>query len=53
MGRYKVTKALGGKVIIYGASDAVRRIIKMSGIDNIVILSDSMEEGIKEASVNV
>lgn len=53
MGRYKVTKALGGKVIIYGASDAVIRIIKMSGIDNIVILSDSMEEGIKEASVNV
>lgn len=53
MGRYKVTKALGGRVIIYGASDAVKRIITMSGIDNIVVLSDSFEDGIKEAALNV
>ena len=29
MGRYKTVTALGGKVIIYGASDAVNRLIEM------------------------
>lgn len=53
MGRYKVTKALGGRIIIYGASDAVRRIIAMSGIDDIVVMANSLEDGIKEAAANV
>lgn len=53
MGRYKVTKALGGKVIIYGASDAVKRIITMSGIDGIVKIADSLENGLKEAVLDV
>lgn len=53
MGRCKITKSLGGRVIIYGASDEVKRIITMSGIDKIVILSDDMEQGIKEAALNV
>lgn len=53
MGRCKITKSLGGKVIIYGASDEVKRIIKMAGIDKIVTLSDDIEQGIKEAALNV
>ncbi len=53
MGRYKVTKALGGRVILYGASESVRRIIAMSGIDSIVTVSDSLENGIKEAALDV
>ena len=53
MGRYKVAKSLGGRVIIYGASEAVKRIITMSGIDGIVTISDSLENGIREAAVNV
>lgn len=53
MGRYKVAKALGGKVIIYGASDSIRRIITMSGIDDIVVLTDSLESGFKEAALDV
>ena len=53
MGRCKKARALGGKVIIYGASDAVKRIIKMSGIDGIVVVADTVERGIKEAALNV
>jgi stage II sporulation protein AA (anti-sigma F factor antagonist) len=53
MGRYKTARALGGKVIICGASDAVRRIIKMSGTEKLIVMADSLEEGLKEAVVNV
>ena len=53
MGRYKVARSLGGRVIIYGASEAVKRIITMSGIDGIVTISDSLENGIREAALNV
>lgn len=53
MGRYKTAKALGGHVIIYGASQNVKRIISMSGIDTIVTVSDSFEDGMKEALLNV
>lgn len=53
MGRYKTTCALGGKVIIFGASEGVRRIIAMSGIDSLVTVSATLEDGIKEALCNV
>lgn len=53
MGRYKAAKALGGRIIIYGASDSVKRIISMSGVGTIVTVSDSFEEGVKEALLNV
>lgn len=53
MGRCKKASALGGRVIIYGASEAVRRIIKMSGIDGIVVVADTIENGMKEAALNV
>lgn len=53
MGRYKITNALGGKVIVYGASESVEKIIKMAGIDEIVTLSDSLENGMREAALNV
>lgn len=53
MGRYKTTRALGGKVVIFGASENVRRIISMSGIDELVTVSADLEEGIKEALCNV
>ena len=53
MGRYKTVTALGGKVIIYGASDAVNRLIEMSGIKSIVTVADNLENGIKEAGIDV
>lgn len=53
MGRYKLAGALGGKVIIYGASDSVKRIISMSGIEGIIISGDSFEECVREAALDV
>ena len=53
MGRYKIAKTLGGRVIIYGASEEVGRIINMSGIGDIAVIADSMEDGIREVEANV
>ena len=52
MGRYKTVTALGGKVIIYGASDEVNRLIEMSGIKSIVTVADNLENGVKEAGID-
>lgn len=49
MGRYKIVRALGGKVILYGLSDNVRRILEMSGMDRLVIIAKNLEYGLMEA----
>lgn len=51
MGRYKIVRTLGGKVILYGLSDNVRRILEMSGIDKLVVTAKNLEYGLMEASV--
>lgn len=51
MGRYKIVRALGGKVILYGISDNVRRIIEMSGIDKLVITAKNLEYGLMEVRI--
>ena len=51
MGRYKIVHALGGKVILYGISDNVRRIIEMSGIDKLVVTAKNLEYGLMEVGV--
>ncbi len=48
MGRYKLSKMLGGKIIIYGAKKQTRRIIEMSGIDKIVKLCDKLEQALEQ-----
>ncbi len=53
MGRYKVAKSLGGRVIIYGASEDVGRILAMSGIKDIAVIADSVEDGMREVEANV
>lgn len=35
LGRYKTVSALGGRLILFGMSREIERIIKMSGIDKI------------------
>lgn len=47
MGRYKMTKILGGKVVVYGVKKQVQRIIEMSGIDRLVTVCQSYDEAIK------
>lgn len=48
MGRYKVARALGGQVYVFGANTQIKRIIEMSGIRKIVNVSDSYEQMIKQ-----
>lgn len=47
IGRYKTVSALCGSVIIYGASEPVIRLLKMAGIDRLVIISRTLQEGIR------
>lgn len=47
MGRYKMTKILGGKVVIFGARKNVSRIIELSGIDKIIDVCKTAEEAIE------
>ena len=35
MGRFKTVSSLGGKIILYGMSSNIERIMKMSGIEKI------------------
>lgn len=51
MGRYKIVHALGGKIVIYGLSDNVRRIIEMSGINKLVITAKNLEYGLMEVTI--
>ncbi len=53
MGRSKITSALGGRVIVYGASDNIKRIISMSGLNRLVTVAESLEDGLKEAACGV
>lgn len=47
MGRYKITRILGGKVVIFGVKKQVRRIIEMSGIDKIIEITDTLDEAMR------
>lgn len=47
MGRYKMAKILGGKVIIYGVKKQVQRIIEMSGIDRLICICTSLDEAVR------
>ena len=51
MGRYKVVHALGGKIVLYGLSENVRRIIEMSGIDKLVTTAKNLEYGLMEVTL--
>ncbi len=46
VGRYKLAKTLGGTVILFGASNQVRRIVEMSGIHKIVKIASSFENAL-------
>lgn len=48
IGRYKTVSALGGRIIIYGASASVIRLLKMAGIEQLVIISPTLQDGITE-----
>lgn len=48
IGRYKTVKALGGSIILYDTSEQVKRLVEMSGLSELIILSDTLQKGINE-----
>ena len=48
IGRYKTVTALGGSLIIYDATEQIKRIVEMSGLSPLIILSDTLQKGINE-----
>ena len=52
MGRYKKVAALGGQVVIFGASETVRRIMRMSGLDRFTVIVDKLEDGFEEVTAD-
>ena len=48
LGRYKTVKALGGHIIIFDANEQVKRLLEMSGLNSIVIVSDTLQKGISQ-----
>lgn len=48
LGRYKKMSALGGKVSVCGPGKRIRRILRMSGIEKITEIYDTVDEAIQE-----
>lgn len=46
LGRYKTVTALGGCIIIFDAAEQIKRLIEMSGLNSLVIVSDTLQKGI-------
>ncbi len=47
MGRYKKARMLGGKVVAYGVSTQILRLMEMSGIDKIIRLAPTYEKALR------
>ncbi len=47
IGRYKTVSSLGGRIIVYDASDQIIRLLEMAGLDRLVIIAPTLNEGIK------
>ena len=46
LGRYKLTKLLGGEVIIINANKNIKKIFNMSGVTRIIRIEEDINEGI-------
>lgn len=46
IGRYKTASSLGGSVIVFDANEQVMRLMDMSGLSRLVIISETMQKGI-------
>jgi len=47
MGRYRLIASVGGKLCVSGASASIRKVIELSGLENLIILCDSAREAVK------
>ncbi len=50
MGRYRTVCAIGGNVAVFGMSPYVERLISMSGIREIVIIAERLQDALEEVA---
>jgi len=50
LGRYRTVSAAGGRMGIAGARSAVRRVLRLSGISQIISMYSSAETGLRDLS---
>lgn len=48
MGRYKKVSAIGGRLIVCGMSSNIKRLFQMCGMEKVIIMADSLEDGMEE-----
>ena len=48
MGRYKLTRILGGKIVVFGIKKQVIRIMEMSGINKLITVCSTEDEAVKK-----
>ncbi len=48
MGRYKLTRILGGKIVVFGIKKQVVRIMEMSGINKLITVCETEDEAVKK-----
>lgn len=48
MGRYKKVAAIGGKLIVYGMNENIKKIFRMCGLQRAVIVAENLEKGMEE-----
>lgn len=48
IGRYKTVTALGGSLIIFDASEQIKRLLEMSGLSPLLIICDTLQRGISQ-----
>lgn len=50
MGRYRTVCTLGGAVAVFGMSHNIRRIIEMSGVRDLVLITDKLHQALEEVA---
>ena len=48
IGRYKTVRSLGGDLIVFDAGESIKRILEMSGLGSLIIISDTLQRGISK-----
>lgn len=47
MGRYRLIESVGGRLCVSGASSPIRKIIELSGLENLITICDTAQQAIK------
>lgn len=50
MGRYRSVATIGGAVAVFGMNKNIRRVLEMSGVKELVLITDKMQDALEEVS---